>query len=311
MAQLPHFQQTHIRCVSPNKPSDTKKRPDRQDSLCLFIKDGATLSKLAQDFKDSSDFFARLETTHVSELIDDVYIKVKIRNHDGNLIYRELSEGEQQLLMVLGLLRFTKAKESLILLDEPDTHLNPFWSAEYLEILKQYVDEESEGGPETETRHIIMSTHDPLVIAGLEKEQVQILKRKGDTDQCYAEIPHRSPRGMGYEGILTSEMFGFRSALDSPTLKLLDEKRRLAANDTLTDTQLERLDELNDQIGDLDFTRVVRDDHFKLFSHEMAKYEEKRGLNGQVLTPEEFAAREAHAREIVARIAAKLKQKKA
>jgi hypothetical protein len=34
-----------------------------------------------------------------------------------------LSEGEQQLLMVLGLMRFTKSHQSLVLLDEPDTHL--------------------------------------------------------------------------------------------------------------------------------------------------------------------------------------------
>jgi len=35
------------------------------------------------------------------------------------------SEGEQQLLLVLGLLKFTAEEEALFLLDEPDTHLNP------------------------------------------------------------------------------------------------------------------------------------------------------------------------------------------
>ena len=66
-------------------------------------------------------------------------IRVKVRNADGSLTFRDLSEGEQQLLMVLGLLRFTKEDEALFLLDEPDTHLNPAWGIQYLEFLKKVV----------------------------------------------------------------------------------------------------------------------------------------------------------------------------
>ena len=59
----------------------------------------------------------------MSQLIEEVRIKIKVGNGDGTVTFRELSEGEQQLLTVLGLLRFTAEDESLILLDEPDTHL--------------------------------------------------------------------------------------------------------------------------------------------------------------------------------------------
>lgn len=276
-----------------------------QEFLYLFVKDAKTLSALAQDFDSPSDFFASLESTNLSEVIYDVRIKVRIRNHDDTLTFRELSEGEQQLLMVLGLLRFTKQKESLILLDEPDTHLNPYWSTEYLELLAKIVDDDPRSGvnPEQDTRHIIMSTHDPLVIAGLEKEQVQILKRDDETGRCYAEIPDKSPRGMGFEGILTSDMFGFRSALDKPTLTLLDEKRRLAIKENLSDEERDRLDRLNKQIGELDFTNVVRDEYFKLFSRGMAEYEQQHSINNLVLTPEAYATREQRAQELTARLA--------
>ena len=276
----------------------------QQEFFYLFVKDAEALSTLAQDDKTPSDFFASLESTSLSEVIQDVQVKVKIRNHDGTLTFRELSEGEQQLLVVLGLLRFTKEKESLILLDEPDTHLNPFWSTEYLELLKKIVDDDQSGSenPEQDTRHIIMSTHDPLVIAGLEKEQVQILKRDPNNDRCYAEIPKRSPRGMGFEGILTSDMFGFRSALDKPTLELLDEKRQLAIKDNLKPKEKKRLDELNDLIAELDFTSVVRDDHFKLFSRAMTEYELENSLLKRVLTADEIAARKNYAQKLIARI---------
>jgi ABC-type cobalamin/Fe3+-siderophores transport system ATPase subunit len=75
----------------------------------------------------------------------------------GAVTYRDLSEGEQQLLLVLGLLKFTAEDEALFLLDEPDTHLNPAWSTQYLEFLDRFIQLKKRG----ETCHIIMTSHDP------------------------------------------------------------------------------------------------------------------------------------------------------
>ncbi len=147
-----------------------------------------------------------------------------------------------------------------------------------------------------------MSTHDPLVIAGLEREQIQIFKRDQETDRCYAEIPDRSPRGMGFEGVLTSDMFGFRSALDKPTLEKLDKKRQLTIKDHLSPGEQRELKKLNQQIGELDFTNVIRDDYYQLFAREMAKYEAEHEIHERVLTPAQRKARENFAKELVARL---------
>ena len=111
-----------------------------------------------------------LESTYISELIREVRIKVKMKGTGNTLTFRELSEGEQQLLTVLGLLKFTKDNESLLLLDEPDTHLNPIWKLYYLNLLEDVVGEQ-------DTSHIIICTHDPLVIGGLNRSQVQIFEK--------------------------------------------------------------------------------------------------------------------------------------
>ncbi len=219
------------------------KKTKQQEFYYLYVKDVEALGMLANDYESPSDFFANLESTDLSEVIHDVYVKVKIKNHDGTLTFRELSEGEQQLLMVLGLLRFTKEEESLILLDEPDTHLNPHWNVEYLSILRGIVDDEKRVSPQHETRHIIMSSHDPLVIAALERQQVQILRRD-ESDRCFSTKPEMHPRGLGFTGILTSDMFGFRSDLDPITLNTLDKKVELSAKEgRLT------LEEANDSKG--------------------------------------------------------------
>ena len=74
-----------------------------------------------------------------------------------------------------------------------------------------------------------MATHDPLVFAGLRRHEVRIMQRDSVTRKIVAVPPDEDPRGMGVEAILTSELFGLRAALDSPTLDDLDEKRNLEA----------------------------------------------------------------------------------
>ena len=69
-----------------------------------------------------------------------------------------------------------------------------------------------------------MVTHHPLAIAELDKKQVQVMWQD-DSNQVHAQAPAESPRGMGYGGILTSDMFGLRSTLDNPTEDLLRERR--------------------------------------------------------------------------------------
>ncbi|NVI99782.1 AAA family ATPase [Myxococcus sp. AM009] len=264
--------------------------------LYLYLRDLKALQDLASSYQSQQEFFKALESTYISDLISEVRIRVKARNVDGTLTFRELSEGEQQLLMVLGLLRFTREDESLFLLDEPDTHLNPTWSMRYIEQVNKVVGKQ-------ETSHIIMTTHDPLVIAGLKREEIRIMHRESDTGRVAAERPEQAPQGMGVEAILTSDLFGLRSTLDLPTLRLLDEKRKLAVKDTLSEPERERLAELNEQLGDLDFTRTVPDPLYRPFVRAMSKLQEKGGLLQPVLTPDEVKKKEELADRIVEELA--------
>ena len=120
---------------------DFNKHPE-QEHLYLYISNQKKLSTIAQKYKGNTEFFKQLESTYMSDLIHEVRVKVKKQNINGTITFKELSEGEQQLLTVIGLLRFTKAEESLILLDEPDTHLNPLWKWKYMNLLQEYTDKD-------------------------------------------------------------------------------------------------------------------------------------------------------------------------
>jgi hypothetical protein len=175
-----------------------------------------------------------------------------------------MSEGEQQLLTVLGLLRFTAEDESLFLLDEPDTHLNPRWCVDYLSYLKKFVGRD----PESEDNsHIVLTTHNPLAIAELVKEQVQILQltKAEDTRRVFACHPEMDPRGLGYAAIVTSDMFGIASTLDQPTQLLLEKQRALAAKLELTSEQRRDLDEVNVKLDRLGFRFFHPDDEYSRY----------------------------------------------
>lgn len=225
----------------------------------LYIKDLDALRRLVGT-QAPGEFFRDLESTYVSQLIDQVRIRVKLKKNDGTVTFRELSEGEQQLLTVLGLMRFTAESESLFLLDEPDTHLNPRWSVDYLKYLKTFVGRSADGN---ESSHVVMTTHNPLAVAELLRKQVQILVRGRDDLQVTARTPDLHPRGMGYAGIITSDLFGLEAAVDSHTKALIEEKRGLSAKESeLDDAESERLREINEKLLSYGYRFEMRDSDY-------------------------------------------------
>lgn len=226
----------------------------KNEFLHLFLKNVEALREFALglDIDNNPEvFFKMLESTLLSEVISEVRVVVKVTSSELPLSFRELSEGEQQLLTVLGLLKFTGGKDTLFLLDEPDTHLNPAWTVKYLYFLRQFV-------PNQETSHLLMVSHHPLAIAELEKEQVQVMWQD-EENQVHAQEPFENPRGMGYAGILTSDMFGLNSTLDTPTQDLIRERRYLVSLEKLNTDQIDRLKELNEMFENSGFSTEHKD----------------------------------------------------
>ncbi len=267
------------------------------EHLYLYLKDDQALKDLVGHYASQQEFFKALESTYISELLSEVRIKVEVRDAEGALTYQELSEGEQQLLMVLGLLRFTKEEESLFLLDEPDTHLNPAWSMQYLDFLRKVVGEQP-------TSHVLMTTHDPLVVAGVASEQVKILYFSSKQPSIQVMSPKDDPNRMGYPEILTN-IFDLPSVINPELTRLLEKKRVLASKEDLTDEELSRLTELNEMLEEFDFTSVVRDPYYEPFVKALAQQEAEEDLQKPVLSVEQRQKRMEMAREILKRLKAK------
>lgn len=210
----------------------------------LFLPDVDSLRSFAKNLSPD-ELFKMLESTLLSEIISEVSVRVAIDSGAEPLTFRELSEGEQQLLTVLGLLKFTGGKDSLFLLDEPDTHLNPSWAVKYLQFLREFV-------PNHETSHLLMVTHHPLAIAELERGQVQVMKNVDG--RIEAGMPDENPRGMGINLILRSDMFGLKTTLDSDTNDKVIRRNILGSKDKLSSKEEKELERINAELEVLGFS---------------------------------------------------------
>jgi predicted ATPase len=277
---------------------DFRGRKEEHDLLYLFIPDREALARVAEKIGDPARFFKYLESTYISDLIDEVRINVKHRDIDGNLNFTQLSEGEQQLLTVLGLMRFTQEDESLFLLDEPDTHLNPIWKLRYFDEIEKVVKlQDAEGRGSSQ---LIITTHDPLMIGSLRKEQVHIMKKVNGSIK--AEQPDDHPQGMGFAGLLKSELFGLRSTVDTETRRRLDRRNYLyALGDKRTKKQSDEMTRLSEELADLGFASDFKDPYLEMFVKKMALHTK---FHQDTLTPELQAEQDRVANDIIDEILA-------
>lgn len=283
------------------KTVDFRGRTEPEELLYLYLKDKDALTQLKEHIGDSYRFFQYIDGSYIADLLDDVRIFVKHKNTDDLISFEQLSEGELQLLTVLGLMRITHQDECLFLLDEPDTHLNPIWKLRYFDeiekVLKQDDNETIKGDSQ-----IIITTHDPMMIGSLRKEQVRIL-RTGDKSTVEAPLDH--PQGMSVSGLLKSEYFGLRSTVDGETRRRLDRRNFLySKGDERTQQEDDEMSLLSHELSELGFANDFKDPMYDLFVKRMAKMTQ---FHKDALTKEEQAAQDAAADEIIRAILAEEK----
>lgn len=280
------------------KVIDFRGRVEEQALLYLFVDSREKLEALKQHVGDSYRFFRFLEGAYVADLLDDLKIFVSHRGCDGLLTFEQLSEGELQLLTVLGLMRLTHQDHCLFLLDEPDTHLNPLWKLRYFEHIERVLKKESDG-PLTGDSQILVTTHDPMMVGSLRREQVRIL-RPDCHGRVEVDVPTLHPQGMGVAALLKSDLFGLSSTLDTETQRRLFRRNALyAKGDRRTPEEEDEMRRLSAEFADLGFAQDFKDPLYALFVRKMGEHTQ---FHKPDLTPEEIRDQDALAKSIVDKI---------
>lgn len=246
---------------------DYRSKGRSEERLALFLRNSAAFSSFAERFPSELELFEELESIDISDLYRWVQVWVtrggEPSEASGDVSYGQLSEGERQLLMVLGLIWITRGKRTLFFLDEPDTHLNPKWQYEYLDLIRRWASE-------SEDRcHLIITTHNPLMLGGLTRDEVRLLSFEGG--RVVARVPDDDPIGIGVEGLLKSELFGLRSSLAPEVLKKIDDHYRLLAKSNRSPQEDEDIRRLAIELNSLGITQTHPNPYFEEFAKAMAR----------------------------------------
>lgn len=274
---------------------DFRGRTEKQKQLYLFVPSQDKLKQLGELVGSTDSFFRYAEGAYIGDLIDEVRITVKKRDeHGGKVSFTHLSEGELQMLTVLGLMRITREDNCLFLLDEPDTHLNPIWKLRYFDDIEGVLASDDGTLVQGESQ-ILLTTHDPMMVGSLKREQVHILRRNGS--RTVVDIPDEHPQGMGVTGLLKSELFGLSSTLDIETERRLFRRNELFVKQPRSPAEDAELSRLSAELADLGFsTADFRDPDYALFVRKMAQH---RRFRKPALTPKEQAEQDAIADSII------------
>lgn len=275
---------------------DYRRKASKEAQLACFVRDKKALKNFATNYKTDQEMFAALEAADISDLFREMIVWVTRKNDEsGDISFSDLSDGERQLLMVLGLIRVSRGKEALFLLDEPDTHLNPAWQLTYLDLIREWTEVATKG--EEDKCQIIMTSHNPLTIAALTKKEVRVMQ-KGEDDQVTVSEPYADPRGMGFTSTLT-EIFGLPTTLDPETQKQIDDRNVLAQIDKRTADQEKQLIEINDKLNRLGFMNESRD---PLYHEFLRAVQDVKYADRPPLTQEQIAKRHALMQQLIKKL---------
>lgn len=290
------------------KQIDFRGRTEKQKQLYLFVPSQEKLKLLGELVGSTDSFFRYAEGAYIGDLIDEVRITVKKRDEFGGKVsFTHLSEGELQMLTVLGLMRITREDHCLFLLDEPDTHLNPIWKLRYFDDIEGVLGDINEGtfdsaafdrnafDTSTGQSQILITTHDPMMVGSLKREQVHIMRR--DAYRTVVDTPDEHPQGMGVTGLLKSELFGLSSTLDLETERRLKRRNDLFVKAPRTAEEDAELTLLSTELADLGFSNAdFRDPDYALFVRKLAEHRRLRRPN---LTADEIAEQDKVADQII------------
>jgi restriction system-associated AAA family ATPase len=154
---------------------------------------------------------------------------------------KELSDGEHQLLHSLGLCLLFRDTNSLFLLDEPETHFNPDWRANFISRLRQCLPGNGDVGQE-----MLITTHTPFLISDSKPDKVLVFKKDMDSGMVSVSQPDYNTLGASINKI-TMKTFGKRETIGGHAHALLEALRtRFEQGEDAS----ELIDELNRELGD-------------------------------------------------------------
>jgi restriction system-associated AAA family ATPase len=159
------------------------------------------------------------------------------------MMLKQLSDGEHQLLHSLGLCLLFRETNSLFLLDEPETHFNPDWRANFITRLRQCLPGDGEYAQE-----MLITTHTPFLISDSKPDKVLVFNKDRASGAVSISNPNFNTLGASINKITMSEIFNKRETIGGHAQAILDDLRKRF--ETGSEEKEALITEIQQQLGD-------------------------------------------------------------
>ena len=177
----------------------------------------------------------------------DFYIKKQVGSNGESkeLLLRQLSDGEQQFIHTMAICLLLKDSESLILLDEPETHFNPGWRSRFISILNETLQNACSDKYANLKKEVVITSHSPFIISDCLSENVIIMDKNDKGEACAATAAQKGISTYGTSiSLLMSQIFNSTTSIG----KLAEKSMKEVMEQGGTKDEIKK--RLNERFGD-------------------------------------------------------------
>ena len=183
----------------------------------------SVLGRTRDPGKSAGGIFRELQAWQRAGWLEDVALTVKrltpVPGADGEsddaiVTWADLSDGEQLLISRMALIFLAASSEdSLLLLDEPETHFNDLWKRELIDLIDDNLLKKTNA-------HVLVATHTSIALSDVFADEVTVLRKEdGQTRAC------RIQGGLfgADQGEIMMNVFGAESSMGRRAQEFLDQ----------------------------------------------------------------------------------------
>ena len=133
--------------------------------------------------KRSNDFASRLtEPLDQDKVFRFEWVRFISRKAEQEVGYVSLSDGEHQLLQLLGIFYMLSSPNILFLLDEPESHFNPQWRVQFISKILNLPTQKGDRREKSlaSQQDCLITTHAPFVPSDMQRDNVFIFSKNED-----------------------------------------------------------------------------------------------------------------------------------
>jgi predicted ATPase len=145
----------------------------QNEALIITIIGQEKLFEIREHFVEERTLFKILNTLLIDGFQPEVKFSFFQEDSSGQHSFNVLSEGEQQAIVIRGLIELVNNENTLFLFDEPDTYLHPSWQRNFIESINDL-----SKNAEYNNSQFLITTHSPQLLSNADPENcdVQIME---------------------------------------------------------------------------------------------------------------------------------------